>query len=54
VTEKVLWRFFTVKTLIRVAFAVISLGGIAQAQTSGKSPPPQSGNNYNFTNGGTG
>jgi hypothetical protein len=52
-TSKVLRPFLRVKTLIRVALSVLSLGGMAQAQSSRLSPP-QSGNNYNFTTGGGG
>ena len=50
---RILWRFLTVKILIRVAFAILSLNGIAQAQPTSKAPP-QSGNNYNFSAGGNG
>jgi hypothetical protein len=53
-TQQISVRFFTVKTLLRVAFTVLSLSGIAHARSPDNAAPQQSGNNYNFMAGGGG
>ena len=47
-------RFFTLKTLIRVALTMLSLSGMAHARTADHASSQQSGNDYNFTAGGGG
>jgi hypothetical protein len=43
------------KTMILVAFAVLSLGvGVANAASGARHSPAQQGNNYNFLQGGGG
>jgi hypothetical protein len=49
--RKLFASLITTKTLIRVAFSILSLGGIAQAHAVG---PHQSGVPYNFMAGGGG
>jgi hypothetical protein len=47
-------RFFSLKTLMRVAVTALSLSGMAHAQSSGNASARPSGNNYNFMAGGGG
>jgi hypothetical protein len=53
-TQQMFARILTVKNLIRVAFTILSLNGMAHAGSPDNRPPPQSGNNYNYTAGGGG
>jgi hypothetical protein len=54
-TMKMLAHLVATKTLIRVAFSILSLSGIAHAQTSDhRVAPQQSGNAYNYMAGGGG
>jgi hypothetical protein len=53
--RKTLAHLITAKTLIRVAFAILSLSGLAHAQSSARpTTPQQSGNAYNYMAGGGG
>jgi hypothetical protein len=47
-------RFFSLKTLIRVAVAALCLSGMAHAQSTENASARPSGNNYNFVAGGGG
>jgi hypothetical protein len=42
------------KNLILAAFIILTIGGAAFAQSHNHTVPQQSGNNYNFTEGGGG
>ena len=53
--KKLLAQLVATKTLIRVAFSILSLSGIAHAQTSvHRVAPQQSSNAYNYVAGGGG
>jgi hypothetical protein len=53
--KKMLAHLVATKTLIRVAFSILSLSGIAHAQVSVHgAAPQQSGNAYNYVAGGGG
>jgi hypothetical protein len=51
-------RYFTMKTLIRIAFAALSLSGMAHAEPANgdaaNKVSPKTGGYYNFTAGGGG
>ncbi len=51
---KIVSRVLTTKTLIRVAFAIVSLNGIAQASPDHQVAQQKAGAPYNFMAGGGG
>jgi hypothetical protein len=53
-SAKIVSRILTTKTLIRVAFAILSLSGIAQASPDNHAAQQKSGGPYNFMAGGGG
>ncbi len=53
-SAKIVSRILTTKTLIRVAFAILSLNGIAQAASDHEVAPQKGGAPYNFMAGGGG
>jgi hypothetical protein len=53
-SAKIVSRILTTKTLIRVAFAILSLSGIAHASPDHQVPQPKTGAPYNFMAGGGG
>jgi hypothetical protein len=53
-SAKIVSLILTTKTLIRVAFAILSLSGIAQASPDNHAAQQKSGGPYNFMAGGGG
>ncbi|MDR3533548.1 MAG: hypothetical protein P4L90_23685 [Rhodopila sp.] len=54
-THEMFSRFFSMKTLTRVAFAALSLGfGVANAEMTKHGAPQQGGDQYNVLRGGGG
>jgi hypothetical protein len=53
-SAKIVSRILTTKTLIRVAFAIVSLNGIAQASPDNHASQQKADAPYNFMAGGGG